>query len=232
MTHFLPEFSQLSGDVSLVCMSRPRAGFWSALVDGFFATKGQILTVIGFLAGVAIKLTKPDATEVIWLVAAAFIILVLVLSLVQALRSALQHLTGFAAWKAVSILKPTPPHTDCKLICVTEATTKPEVGTAVHFVRVHDGIESPIGFGTVRWVQEDEKIQISLDETYDTDDINGFVVELLADKSKAMDQLRLRAGHIPPMSVRKGNAGLGSSASMGEAMPGVAEAASADDEEV
>ena len=165
--------------------------------DGFLAVYGPVVGILGVVLALVAWKVGADNPVPLWVfAAAAFVAGLLCLSLSHALVVSLRQLTGFQSLDVTRIVKPEGPFQDCVLLCLATASTRPERGSSVLFLRYKDDVESQIGVGAVRWCQDDGRIQASLDELYvaETDD---FIAALRRGDNNSIKQLRIQIGHVP-----------------------------------
>ncbi len=129
------------------------------------------------VSGLLTQQVKPDATVPTWifLVVAISLFTLLVISIASLNRAVDAKNGALASIRAVQPRRvvvrcsaPYPPWKDVACVVIVEwSGPAAVVGGAVLLSIVENSIEKPLGFGTIRHIQEDKNIVITLDRAHD-----------------------------------------------------------------
>lgn len=168
-----------------------RQSFWGNLWNSFHAVHGYTSILVSAVFGYFAWTTEVK-TQIPMYVFITFLLVLglLFMTLLHAYTKALQ-LASRGLPRVKRVYAPHAPFQDSKVICLLEESEQFAVGTsAAFFFKTDVEYERQLGVGTVRSLQTDGQLQVTLDRVYDGND--AAVDRLLANDAKAIEAVVIR----------------------------------------
>ncbi len=169
-----------------------RKGIWQLLIESFSAVYGLVAGVIGLLMGIVFYVFVPSEDVVVRVLAAILVVLFLAFAIIVAtLLHALASLGRAGVLPQVRAGMAPFPGTGAAMVCVLDPSELFYVGIWVSFFRVtSQGIELPIGIGSVANVQQDGKILVEMARVFE--EHGDFVERAKNNDAGALAEMRIK----------------------------------------
>lgn len=172
--------------------------FLGLIFSSFMKTNGPVIAVCGLLLGVIAAKFLNNTISLLWVILLFFLVLILIITFLAAAYKAF-YISKHILPKVIYSKKVNPTDGSFKVLCLLEPSELFSNNTLVSFYYVREGnFEEFVGFGNVINVQEDKRIQVSMDQYLDVQE--DIVNKLAENNALTLENIKVKP-NIPKAQI-------------------------------